>query len=250
MTSVNGRENERREVELMRTLIFNHYGNSCACCHTTEDLGIDHVNGDGKAQRIALFGCNRVSGRMYRWIIEHGFPDDFQTMCRPCNSSKSDDSDRCRLYHGELAEHEKWCTGCLRIRDARTDFHKHAAGRDGLADRCKECNVQAQADWRERHGTSRVVSVRPGTVGGRILAYLEEHGQSEHAAIVAGTGASFASVSVNLTGLVKAGHVERPKARTYCLPGADELTDEEKWFADLMRQARANEARDNGRELC
>ena len=38
--------------------VLAHYGRVCACpgCGATDDLTIDHKNGDGRAQRIKLFG--------------------------------------------------------------------------------------------------------------------------------------------------------------------------------------------------
>ncbi len=39
---------------------------------------------------------------MYRWLIRNGFPEGFQTLCMPCNSSKRD-GDRCRLGHAEMS---------------------------------------------------------------------------------------------------------------------------------------------------
>jgi len=35
-----------------------------------------------------------------RWLIKNGFPEGFQTLCRPCNGSKGD-GDRCKLNHGQ-----------------------------------------------------------------------------------------------------------------------------------------------------
>ena len=187
------RQAERRAVELMRAAVLAWYGEACACCGATDDLGIEHVNGDGRQQREALFGLNQVSGRFYRWLIEHGFPDDppLQVHCRPCNSSKGT-GPACRLDHGK----------------------------DQVTRRREAANA-AQAAWRARHGTARSVSTKPGTVGGRILAYLAEHGPSQSSAIAAALEVSPGSAAANLTGLLKAGHVERPAHGVYCLPGQE-----------------------------
>lgn len=82
----------------LQALVFNHYGWACACCGSTADLSIDHVNGGGKAHREAVFGRNCVSTELYRWLIEQGFPPGYQTLCKPCNGSKAN-GDRCRLAH-------------------------------------------------------------------------------------------------------------------------------------------------------
>ena len=128
---------ERRTVKLMQTAVLVWYSPAwppaCSCCGTTENLGIEHVNGDGKQQREALFGLNTVTGRFYRWIIEHGFPKDppLQVHCLPCNSSKGT-GEACRLDHAE---------------------------RDRQLDRlCREqlAIAEAQAVWREQPGNPRL----------------------------------------------------------------------------------------------
>ena len=94
------REKDRKARASNRAKVFDHYGWACACCGTTEDLCIDHLNGDGGAHRRELFGSQRgASGHgMYRWLIRSNFPSDFQTLCRPCNRSKGM-SPRCWLPH-------------------------------------------------------------------------------------------------------------------------------------------------------
>lgn len=83
----------------LRGIVLRHYVESCACCGAVEDLSIDHVNGGGGEHREELFG--RRSGNLvgfYTWLIEQGFPEGFQTLCVPCNSSKGD-GPACRLDH-------------------------------------------------------------------------------------------------------------------------------------------------------
>lgn len=85
----------------VRAKVFDHYGWSCACCGATERLTIDHVNGDGAAHRIELYGTDRGKGGVpfYAWLVRQGFPPGYQTLCLSCNSSKQG-GDRCRLDHG------------------------------------------------------------------------------------------------------------------------------------------------------
>jgi DNA-binding MarR family transcriptional regulator len=276
-------ERERRAVELMRAAIFAWYGETCACCDTAEDLGVDHVDGDGPEQRAAALGQPGRTGYnpagLYRWIIEHGFPDGFQTMCRPCNSSKGT-GDRCRLNHadraGQRRERNAAAQAAWRERHgvsvsvppglpadvlrylgehgpSRSGAIARGAGvRPGVASAClaallkagqvenpaygvyrlpgqagdlpgvgfgsraarrrstvKSAGADAQALWRERHGTSRFVSTNPDTAGGRIITYLRENGPSHVDAIAAGAGLSYWSVAANVAGLLRAGHVER-----------------------------------------
>jgi hypothetical protein len=87
----------------LRARIFAHYGERCACCGSEEKLTVDHVNGDGAEHRIELLGRPEGSGStetLYRWIIANGFPDGFQTLCRPCNASKLN-LGSCRIQHTE-----------------------------------------------------------------------------------------------------------------------------------------------------
>jgi len=87
--------------EGLQKQVFDHYGWSCACCGSTEQITIDHVEGDGRQHREQLFGANYNgnAGRMYRWLIDNGFPEGFQALCRRCNRSKGT-STECRLDHG------------------------------------------------------------------------------------------------------------------------------------------------------
>jgi len=95
---------ERAEDDRLRGEVFGHYGHVCACCGTAKDLSIDHVNGEGRAHRLALFGrSNARTTRFYRWLIDQGFPQGYQVLCLPCNGSKGD-GPACRLDHGEASE--------------------------------------------------------------------------------------------------------------------------------------------------
>jgi len=71
-----------------RQKVFTHYGAKCACCGESEQsfLTIDHINGDGAAQRR---NARLTAGKnYYRYIIQQGFPDDLQLLCWNCNMSK------------------------------------------------------------------------------------------------------------------------------------------------------------------
>jgi hypothetical protein len=85
----------------LKAQVFGHYGELCACCGSTEDLAIDHVDGDGQDHRFELTGRRGAASStdvVYRWLIENGFPEGFQTLCRPCNASKAK-TGWCRLLH-------------------------------------------------------------------------------------------------------------------------------------------------------
>lgn len=54
--------------------------------NTYEFLAIDHVNGGGNQMRK-----NKVHPDGYqflKWLIEKGFPSDFQLLCHNCNMAK------------------------------------------------------------------------------------------------------------------------------------------------------------------
>jgi hypothetical protein len=97
------REKAQRHRESLRVTVFDHYGRACACpgCGATDDLTIDHVNGDGKQHREAVFGRSNAAGwQFYRWLIRNGFPAGFQVLCKSCNASKKAGNE-CRLNHAQ-----------------------------------------------------------------------------------------------------------------------------------------------------
>lgn len=81
-----------------RQQVFDHYGWTCACCDTAERLTIDHVNGGGTEHRKEIGLKNDAGGdKFYRWLVKNNFPEGFQTLCGPCNSSKFD-GEHCRMH--------------------------------------------------------------------------------------------------------------------------------------------------------
>lgn len=67
-----------------RERVFDHYGRSCQFCGSKNNLTIDHINNNGKEHRAEL--NHRI--RMYCWIVQNNFPEEFQTLCRTCNFQK------------------------------------------------------------------------------------------------------------------------------------------------------------------
>jgi hypothetical protein len=96
------RERQREYQASHKDRVFDHYGWSCACCGTTENPSIDHVDGNGKRHREALFGRSqgRAGSTFYFWLVKQGFPPGYQTLCRRCNISKGR-GERCILDHTE-----------------------------------------------------------------------------------------------------------------------------------------------------
>lgn len=93
-------ERVRKTHQSLRKVVFDHYGWACTCCGTSDDPTIDHVNGDGMEHREQLFKGKRGGhgSQFYRWLIKNEFPEGFQTLCKPCNSSKKASS-HCKLNH-------------------------------------------------------------------------------------------------------------------------------------------------------
>lgn len=147
-----------------RAAVFGHYGTSCACCAATEDLSIDHVNGDGAEHRAELFGNERSAGVVfYRWLIAERFPPGYQTMCRPCNRSKGD-GPACRLDHA-VPVGSKRCIGrCGQVKDLGQFSAK--------ASRCQECRCADERDRRaaKKSTVNRTTNGPPAAVidGGQV----------------------------------------------------------------------------------
>lgn len=82
---------KRYRVKL-KTQIIQGYGGACTCCGETapEFLTLDHVNNDGKAHRIALYGKNAsATVAVYRHVRDAGFPPDYTVLCFNCNIARS-----------------------------------------------------------------------------------------------------------------------------------------------------------------
>jgi hypothetical protein len=145
----------------LRDQVLDHYGRVCACpgCGATEDLTIDHVNGDGRAHRAGLFGEHDSSGgadseRMYCWLIRNGFPDGFQVLCRSCNARKANGS-VCGLDHDAVEAGMKRCPHEDHFGPnplPLSEFGKDRNRRDGHQSWCRSCT--------NRHNRSRIASRR------------------------------------------------------------------------------------------
>ena len=96
-------EQIRAKEQRLRDRVLDHYGRACACCGATENLTVDHVTGGGSAHRMELFRRDMGGVPFYRWLVRNGFPDGFQILCLPCNSSKGTGG-RCKLDHSAGAQ--------------------------------------------------------------------------------------------------------------------------------------------------
>lgn len=79
------RANAKRKIR-----ILSHYSTtiipSCVCCNETriEFLSIDHINGGGNKQRIAL---KKAGQDFYKWIEKNNYPNGFRVLCHNCNQA-------------------------------------------------------------------------------------------------------------------------------------------------------------------
>lgn len=80
---------QRSHVARTKMAVFSHYGEKCACCNerALEFLVIDHINGNGK-EHLDSNGRRLGGHRFYRWLLNHGLPIGFQTLCWNCNAAK------------------------------------------------------------------------------------------------------------------------------------------------------------------
>lgn len=75
--------------------MLNRYGRVCVVCGFDDirALQIDHVNGNGNAERIAIGGTVRFSGwNFYQYLKKSGYPDGYQTLCANHNMIKYEES--------------------------------------------------------------------------------------------------------------------------------------------------------------
>jgi hypothetical protein len=76
---------EQKRHANKRAVMLAYGGLMCSCpgCLVTEIefLTIDHIEGGGRNHRKKV-------GNVYRWLIKHGFPPGYRTMCMNCNLSR------------------------------------------------------------------------------------------------------------------------------------------------------------------
>lgn len=84
---------ERSRCYSLRVEVLDHYGGKCACCGEAElkFLCVDHINNDGAEHRRQI----GTAATMWKWIIDSGFPDTFQVLCRNCNWGKQTNGGIC-----------------------------------------------------------------------------------------------------------------------------------------------------------
>lgn len=87
-----------RATRLNRKIqVWEHYGNgiaACVCCGVNEHefLTLDHIDANGADHRKELrksgVGGYATGWFIYKWLIDNGYPDGYQTLCFNCNVGK------------------------------------------------------------------------------------------------------------------------------------------------------------------
>lgn len=83
------KESNNRNRQRYKTIVFEYYGNKCACCGETNRkfLTIDHINNNGNIHRKEH--KNQFGGfKIAKWIVDNDFPPGFQILCWNCNCGK------------------------------------------------------------------------------------------------------------------------------------------------------------------
>jgi hypothetical protein len=78
-------------------IIYNHYGNICACCGETNKkfLTVDHINNDGEKQRKNRNQGSKSTMSLARKIKRGKAPTDLQILCYNCNCGKQRNNGVC-----------------------------------------------------------------------------------------------------------------------------------------------------------
>lgn len=85
-----------------RCAVVRHYGGRCRCCGETqtEFLAIDHIAGNGNAERREL---GRAGSSFFRWLIQQGFPHGYQVLCHNCNMGKAHNGGACPHHRAPVS---------------------------------------------------------------------------------------------------------------------------------------------------
>jgi hypothetical protein len=84
-------EKQRARRIAAKQTILERYGRVCQSCGFDDirALQLDHIDGNGNAERVKVGGSTRFSGwRFYEYLISIGLPGGYQTLCANCNMIK------------------------------------------------------------------------------------------------------------------------------------------------------------------
>lgn len=80
---------QRYRLKIKRT-VLEHYGLCCATCGFDDfrALAIDHIDDNGAEERASLGNKNFAGWNFYKYLMQQGFPEGYQTLCSNCNIIK------------------------------------------------------------------------------------------------------------------------------------------------------------------
>ena len=170
----------------IKTAVFRHYGEECACCGSSENLTIDHVRGNGRQHMARIFAHRFVwnGSGFLDWLVKHDFPVEcerggefeLQSLCYRCNTSKGT-TEACRFPH--------WCQICGlpintgKVVGRRVKCCPDHGGIGGGAGKPERAGLRS---YTRARSTGTHVGVYDGTeagmdaAGGRWKTVCEEHG--------------------------------------------------------------------------
>jgi len=79
---------KKRYARKLKLEVMTHYGRVCACCREDqlEFLAIDHIHGNGAADRLEKTGKRNAAGdTFYRKLKHLGYPEGYRVLCHNCN---------------------------------------------------------------------------------------------------------------------------------------------------------------------
>lgn len=85
------KEYHKKRYQKIRIETLTHYGGNppkCVCCGETEIrfLCLDHINGGGNKERLALKGY--TGPNFYYLLKNYNWPSGYQILCYNCNNAK------------------------------------------------------------------------------------------------------------------------------------------------------------------
>lgn len=75
----------KKYMQMLKDDVIRGYGGKCVCCGESERtfLTIDHINGNGQADRKKH---RMVFGQLYGWLRDNSYPtDNYRLLCMNCN---------------------------------------------------------------------------------------------------------------------------------------------------------------------
>jgi hypothetical protein len=107
-------------LQNLKFTVLQHYSKGlvplCACCqeYHLPFLCLDHIHGNGASERRELKKLHIYGTyQFYQYLIDHNFPEGYQTLCNNCNIAKrSNNILYCPVHHPELYRSSYFLSEC------------------------------------------------------------------------------------------------------------------------------------------